>query len=67
MTSLSKIVILGLVVATGISAAVAASSLSSAAEPVARNFTVIHKTDGLWPLKGMVSVEPCSIRKCVEA
>ena len=67
MNKLSKIMILGLVVATGVSAAIAASSLSSAAEPVARNYTVIHKTDGLWPLKGMVSVEPCEIRKCVDA
>ncbi len=67
MNKLSKIVITGLVIATGISAAVAASSLSSAAEPEVRNYTVVYKTDGAWPLKGMISVEPCQIRKCVDA
>ena len=71
MKTLSKIVIVGLVVATGITAAVAASTLSQAQDfvpaPAAQNFTVIHKTDGIWPLKGMISVEPCSLRRCIEA
>jgi len=35
--------------------------------PAAQNVTVIHKTDGVWPLKGMISVEPCSLRRCVDA
>ncbi len=71
MKTLSKIVIFGLVVATGITAAVAASTLSQAQgsvpAPAAQNVTVIHKTDGVWPLKGMISVEPCSLRRCIEA
>jgi len=71
MKTLSKIVIAGLVAATGITAAVAASSLSNAKDhtpaPASRNYTIIHKTDGVWPLKGMISVEPCSVRVCVDA
>ncbi len=71
MKTLSTIVIIGLVAATGITAAVAASSLSNAKDHapqlVSQNYTVIHKTDGVWPLKGMISVEPCSVRKCVDA
>ena len=72
MKTLSKIVIVGLVIATGISAAVAESTLSRAegfapGASAQQNYTVIHKTDGVWPLKGMISVEPCAIRKCVEA
>jgi hypothetical protein len=71
MKTLSKIVISGLVVATGITAAIAASTLSEARDftPAAasNNYSVIHKTDGVWPLKGMISVEPCSVRHCIEA
>jgi hypothetical protein len=71
MKTLSKILITGLVVATGITAAIAASTLSQARDftPAAapQNYSVIYKTDGVWPLKGMISVEPCSLRRCIEA
>jgi len=71
MKTLSKILITGLVVATGITAAIAASTLSQArdiAPAVApENYSVIYKTDGVWPLKGMISVEPCSVRRCIDA
>jgi len=71
MKTLSKILITGLVVATGITAAIAASTLSQArdiAPPAApQNYSVIYKNDGVWPLKGMISVEPCSLRRCIEA
>ena len=73
MKTLSKILITGLVVATGITAAIAASTLSQARDfapvPAAapENFSVIYKTDGVWPLKGMISVEPCSVRRCIDA
>lgn len=71
MQTLSKILIAGLVAATGISAAVAASSFSNAAghdgAAPKTNVTVIYKTDGVWPPKGMISVEPCSLRRCIDA
>lgn len=71
MKTLSKILITGLVVATGITAAIAASTLSQARDiaPAAapQNYSVIYKNDGVWPLKGMNSVEPCSLRRCIEA
>lgn len=73
MQIISKVLIGGLVVATSISAAIVASSMGNAAAtaphtaPSAQNYTIIHKTNGTWPLKGMVSVEPCSLRACVDA
>ena len=71
MKTLSKILIAGLVVATGITAAIAASTLSPARDyappAAANNYSVIYKTDGVWPLKGMISVEPCSLRRCIDA
>ena len=30
------------------------------------NVTVIYKTNPNWPLRGMISVDPCDIRKCPE-
>lgn len=30
------------------------------------NVTVIYKTNPNWPIRGMMSVDPCDIRKCQE-
>jgi len=30
------------------------------------NVTVIYKTNPNWPIRGMISVDPCDIRKCQE-
>jgi hypothetical protein len=28
------------------------------------NVTVIHKTDELWPVKGLMTMKPCDFRAC---
>ncbi|MEM9472255.1 MAG: hypothetical protein AAGA00_09860 [Pseudomonadota bacterium] len=30
------------------------------------NVTVIYKTNPNWPIRGMMSVDPCDVRKCQE-
>ena len=30
------------------------------------NVTVIYKTNPNWPIRGMMSVDPCDIRQCQE-
>jgi hypothetical protein len=69
MTNLGKILIVGLVTATSITAAVAATTFSTAASSLqsGKNITVIYKSNAQWPVKGFISVEPCNIRACVEA
>ena len=69
MTSFSKVLIAGLIAATSVTATVAAASIanSKAAETAATNVTVIYKSDVHWPVKGRISVNPCSLYACVEA
>jgi hypothetical protein len=37
-----------------------------AMETYETNVTVIHKTNPNWPIRGLMSVDPCEIRKCQE-
>lgn len=69
MTSFSKLLIAGLIAATSVTATVAATSIadSKAAEIAGSNVTVIYKSDVHWPVKGRISVDPCSLHACVEA
>jgi hypothetical protein len=69
MTNLSKILIVGLVTATSITAAVAATTFANTAQSLTSNLnvTVIHKSNAQWPVKGFISVDPCNLRACVEA
>ena len=69
MTSFSKVLIAGLIAATSVTATVAASSItnSKTAEIAGSNVTVIYKSDAHWPVKGRISVDPCSLYACVEA
>ncbi len=69
MTSFSKILIAGLIAATSVTATVAAGSIGNGkvAGNVSANTTVIYKSDAYWPVKGLISVDPCNIRACVEA
>ena len=69
MTSFSKVLIAGLIAATSVTATVAATSIadSKAAGIAASNMTVIYKSDVHWPVKGRISVDPCSLHACVEA
>jgi len=69
MTSFSKILIAGLIAATSVTATVAAASIanSKVAEIAGTNVTVIYKSDVHWPVKGRISVDPCSLYACVEA
>lgn len=69
MTSFSKILIAGLIAATSVTATVAAASIadSKSAEMERSNVTVIYKSDAHWPVKGRISVDPCSLHACVEA
>jgi len=69
MTSFSKVLIAGLIAATSVTATVAAASIanSKAAEIARTNVTVIYKSDVYWPVKGRISVDPCSLHACVEA
>jgi len=30
------------------------------------NVTVIYKTNPNWPIRGMISLDPCDLRKCQE-
>ena len=30
------------------------------------NVTVIYKTNPNWPVRGMISVDPCDVRQCQE-
>ncbi len=30
------------------------------------NVTVIYKTNPNWPIRGMISVDPCDVRQCQE-
>jgi hypothetical protein len=69
MTSFSKLLIAGLIAATSVTATVAAASIanSKVAEIAGTNVTVIYKSDVHWPVKGRISVDPCSLYACVEA
>jgi hypothetical protein len=69
MTSFSKVLIAGLIAATSVTAGVAAASIagSKVAEIAGSNVTVIYKSDVYWPVKGRISVDPCSLHACVEA
>lgn len=69
MTSFSKILIAGLIAATSVTATVAAASIanSKAAQIEAANVTIIYKSDAHWPVKGRITVDPCSLYACVEA
>ncbi|NNJ75009.1 MAG: hypothetical protein HKP56_07600 [Anderseniella sp.] len=69
MTSFSKVLIAGLIAATSVTATVAAASIanSKVAEIAGTNVTVIYKSDAHWPVKGRISVDPCSLHACVEA
>ena len=49
------------------------AAFSSMAAPVPEtleankhNFTVIYKTNPHWPVRGMMSVDPCGLRPCQE-
>jgi len=39
---------------------------SPAMETNETNVTVIYKTNPNWPIPGMMSVDPCDVRKCQE-
>lgn len=69
MTSFTKILIAGLIAATSVTASVAAGSIanSKALQTERSNVTVIYKSDVHWPVKGRISVDPCSLYACVEA
>ncbi len=69
MTSFSKVLIAGLIAATSVTATVAAASIanSKATEIAGSNVTVIYKSHAHWPVKGRISVDPCSLYACVEA
>ena len=69
MTGFSKVLIAGLIAATSVTATVAAASIanSKAAEIPGSNVTVIYKSDAHWPVKGRITVDPCSLHACVEA
>ncbi len=68
MANLSKILIVGLLAATTVTASVAAATLVDTKSNFVTdaNMTVIHKTDALWPVKGYITVEPCTLRACQE-
>ena len=46
------------------------TAFSSLAAPVMEsnetNVTVIYKTNSHWPVRGMMSVDPCELRQCQE-
>jgi len=46
------------------------AAFSSLAAPVLEtneaNVTVIYKTNPNWPVRGMMSVDPCDLRQCQE-
>lgn len=46
------------------------AAFSSLAAPVMKNnetnVTVIYKTNPHWPVRGMMSVDPCELRQCQE-
>jgi len=46
------------------------AAFSSLAAPVMEtneaNVTVIYKTNPHWPVRGMMSVDPCDLRQCQE-
>ena len=49
------------------------AAFSSMAAPVSEtlesnetNVTVIYKTNPNWPIRGMMSVDPCDLRQCQE-
>ena len=69
MTSFSKVLIAGLIAATSVAATIAAGSIASSktTEIAGSNVTVIYKSDAYWPVKGRISVDPCSLHACVEA
>lgn len=69
MTNFSKVLIAGLIAATSVTATVAAASIanSTSAHSAGSNVTVIYKSDAHWPVKGLISVDPCSLHACVEA
>ncbi len=69
MTSFSKVLIAGLIAATSVTATVAAASIanSKTAGLAGNNVTVIYKSNAHWPVKGRISVDPCSLHACVEA
>ena len=69
MTSFSKVLIAGLIAATSVTATVAAASIadSKSAGTEVSNVTIIYKSDVHWPVKGRISVDPCSLHACVEA
>lgn len=69
MTNFSKVLIAGLIAATSVTATVAAASIanSKSANSAVSNVTVIYKSDTHWPVKGRISVDPCSLHACVEA
>ncbi|MGB7206432.1 MAG: hypothetical protein WBD37_13240 [Anderseniella sp.] len=68
MTRLSKILIVGLVAATSITASVAAASLVKSPETsFGSKVTIIHKSDSQWPVQGLISVDVCKLNTCIEA
>jgi hypothetical protein len=61
------------ITAAGLAGAlIAFAAFSSMAAPVEiletneTNVTVIYKTNPNWPIRGMMSVDPCDLRQCQE-
>jgi hypothetical protein len=69
MTNLSKVLIIGLLAATSVTASVAAATFANTGANTAetQNVTIIYKSDSYWPVKGLITVDPCNLRACVEA